>query len=467
MSNIKLILLSALLLTAGCTPKKHHPQQKLDIKKNTLDSIGQHMIEGDNVLGFSVSIDSAGITIYNGNFGYLDSDKAKAVDKASRFDIASISKMIGVTVIMKLVEENKLNLDQSLEELLPGFPNKEQARKVKLRHLISHTSGLWDNTLEVDSFFVATGNNPLSEDFFRLYPDRDLLFEPGSNYQYNNLGFVLMAFIAENATNKTWQELIDECINNPTGLDFQLIKYAVDLPGTSSMFNFQDGNFEKIPTWVYVKGDGGLTVSSEMLSKFPRLLLNGNIITTSSFDEMVIPKSLNDGTKTGYGFGVRNGFFMNERIIGHTGGWQSTYAIMAHFTDRNLTFAGLMNTDNGPEDIYSIFSQFMAAYLNRPAPDYSSSIKQHKDPHQLLGKYHGFGDEFDNLGTTVDIKMDQSGNLNYCIDDSCHLLYYMGSNRFWLEQYPFDYIEFQIDENVSAIREYYYGFYQVLRKKIQ
>ena len=458
-----LFLLLHLLL--ACSQVGEQTQEISQSNLSTsLDSLGRTIIAEGNILGFSVTIDSSGTSIYNGNFGYLDTSKTKAIQHDTRFDIASVSKMIGVAVIMKLVEQGKLNLDQTIEELLPDFPKKEVARKIRLRHLVSHTSGLIDNTLEVDSVFTATGITPKRNDFYNAFSEKYLLFEPETNYQYNNLGFVLMAFIAEKATNKSWQELINEMINEPTGLDFQLIKHVVDSATTSPIFNYNEGSFEKLTPWVYVMGDGGLTANSEMLSKFPRHLVQGDIILKSSLDEMVTPKQLNDGTTTGYGYGVRNGFFLEDQIIGHTGGWKSTYAIMAYLPGRDITFAGLMNTDNTPDNIYKIFTQFMTRYLGKSFPDHTKNSKKFEKPEQLLGDYHGFGDEFDNEGTTVTITM-EGNQLYYCVADTCDPLRYIEDNKFWLAKYPYDYIEFEVNEKASAIREYYYGFFQVLRRR--
>lgn len=461
----KLFVLPIFVLIGSCFTKNSSIPEHTESRKKTLDAIGDHVMKEGQVLGFSVSIDSAGTTIYNGNFGHIDAEKTKPVAKYTRFDIASISKMIGVSVIMKLVEQEKLKLDQTLEELLPDFPNKPLARKITLRQMISHTSGLMDNSLELDSLVRATGMVPGKMDFYTFMPGRELLYQPGTHYQYSNPGFVLMAFIAEHATQKSWQELINEIINEPSDLDFQLLKYAVDFPETSPLFNFKEDRFEQIPTWDYVLGDGGLTATSEMLSKFPRLLANERIVSKASFKEMMNPRSLKDGINTGYGLGVRNGYFLGEQIIGHTGGWESTYAIMAYLPELDLTFTGLMNTDNIPKDIYPIFSQFMLAFLDKPFPDYSRTSMQFKSPELLVGEYHGFGDEFDDIGTMVEIKLADNGELLYCIENWCDRLYYMGSNRFWLQPYPFDYIEFQVGEQSQALREYYHGFFQVLRKK--
>lgn len=459
---INLVLVGLILLSA-CSSDDPSIRRSLHQRTFALDSLGQQILSKGNVLGFSVSIDSAGKTLYNGNFGFIDADKTKPVDGQSRFDIASVSKMVGASVIMALIERGLLSLDQTLDELLPEFPEQEIAKKIKLRYLLSHTSGLLDNTLIVDSIFFQTGIPPERPDFLSFFEGKELLFEPGTKYQYCNAAYVFLAFIAENATKMEWQDIIDTYINEPAGLDFQLIKYAVDLPVTSPIFNRAEGGlFQPIPTWVYVMGDGGLTATTETLSKFPRVLAYGKILSDTSFREMVLPGSLTDGTRSGYGFGVRNGSFLGHHIIGHTGGWQSTYAVMAYLPELDLTFAGLMNTDGTPENINHRVLEFMQVYFKKDVPDYAENHQEYEHPEKLVGSYHGYGEEFDNEGATVIIKLGDQGELLYCLEGECDPLYYLGDDRFWMEKYPMDYLEFQVDSTVRAIREYYYGIFQVL-----
>ncbi len=453
-----------LVVLAACTTNSEPIRSKRTAK---LDSLGHAMIAQGEILGFSIAIDSAGTSIYSGSFGYTDAEKVVPVSAETRFDIASVSKLVGVSVIMKLVEEGQIHLDQTVWELLPEFPEVEQARKIKLRHLLSHTSGLLDYALEIDSIFMRTGVVPGKQDFLKFFKDKKLTFEPGSNYQYCNSGFMMMAFIAENATNKSWQELIDQYINEPGDLDFQLIKHAVELPETTPIFDFvEGGKFKKIPTWVYVIGDGGLTATSAELVKFPAYWKE--FLHPNSFEEMVTPTSLSINSTTGYGLGVRNGYFLGEPIIGHTGGWKSTYAILSHFPELNLTFAGIMNTDGTPAGLDHIFASFALMLLNWNVPDYEEKNLKITDPTVFVGNYHGYSYEFDLEGEVVSIRLSANEKLSYCLGDQCETLIYMGENKFWLESYPFDFIEFDVskDGKTTALKEYYYGFFQVHRAKV-
>ena len=158
-----------LVVLAACTTNSDPIPSKRTAK---LDSLGHAIIAQGEILGFSIAIDSAGTSIYSGSFGYTDAEKVVPVSAETRFDIASVSKLVGVSVIMKLVEEGQIHLDQTVWELLPEFPEVEQARKIKLRHLLSHTSGLLDYALEIDSIFMRTGVVPGKQDFLKFFKDK-------------------------------------------------------------------------------------------------------------------------------------------------------------------------------------------------------------------------------------------------------------------------------------------------------
>src|SRR5690606_12203998 len=115
--------------------------------------------------------------VYSRGFGFIDSMNTKLATAENYFLMASITKLVCAAMVVKLVEEQKLNLDQTLSELLPDFPNKEQATKVKLRHLLSHTSGLKDYAEVIDSVFMATGINPTKADFYNFFGTNISIFD--------------------------------------------------------------------------------------------------------------------------------------------------------------------------------------------------------------------------------------------------------------------------------------------------
>src|SRR5690606_34131333 len=291
-------------------------------------------------------------------------------------------------------------------------------------------------------------------------------FEPGTNYSYSNSGFILMGMAVERMTGKALQEEFDRVINQPAHLDLRLIKEATDLPEMSDYWENKDSTFISFPHWTWIKGDGGLTATPTMLAHFPGMWASGQIISKASFEEMISPTTLNNGIKTGYGLGVRNGEFYGERVIGHTGGHKSIYSIMVYFPERDLTFVVMMNTDGVRTSARNIFGQFAVTYFGWPEPDFS---KQEK-PHDNLSRYEGLYSTYDlKIDQTATIKLQDDDKLYYCFRDECYPMTYLGNHKFWISKWPYDHVVFAINAQgeVAGIKEYFTGFYAILRTKVE
>lgn len=458
-------LLLLLVLIISCKDTTSSDKKTPSALISKLDSIGKSFINSGQILGLTVAIKQGNDTLYNRGFGYLDAEKTRPVTNNTRFLMASISKLIGSTIIMKLVDEGKISLDQTLFELLPDFPNSEQAKKITLKHMLTHTSGLQDYAVEIDSSYVKTRIDPTKDDIYDFLNSKKLFFEPGSDFSYCNTGFYLMGLIIEKITGQTFQDVVDRVINQPTGINLKLIAEAIKDPEMSPYWELKDSTFINNPHWTWIEGDGGLTATSIMLAQFPKVWANGEIISAEAFKTMSSPTVLNNGVETGYGVGVRTGEFLGEKIFGHTGGHKSTYSIMVYFPESDMTFVCFMNTDNTPTSIRSVFAEFSKTVLQKETPNY----KDQEVPGRSLTMYEGTYRSFDyKMENIVSIERnDSDGHLYYCINNDCVKMYDLGGHKFWIEQWPYDFVSFYLDEKGEslALREYYTGFFSVLRKK--
>ncbi|UII79452.1 hypothetical protein [Flagellimonas sp. CMM7] len=88
-----------------------------------------------------------------------------------------------------------------------------------------------------------------------------------------------------------------------------------------------------------------------------------------------------------------------------------------------------------------------------------------KNPTNYTGDYAGFDSK---IGGTIQIKIGESQNLVYCIEDTCYPMIYLGNHKFWIEQWPYDHLAFEVDNKgkTLAIKEYFTGFYVMIRKRV-
>jgi CubicO group peptidase (beta-lactamase class C family) len=135
----------------------------------------------------------------------------------TRFDLGSINKSFTQILIGRLLADSSLDLDDTLAELLPEYPNPEPARKITVRHLLEHSSGLPDifgPAFQESS--KALYRTP--RDYFPLFAGRELDFEPGRGHRYSNSGFMVLGAIIEAITGKPYPEVVEEWVFEPAGM---------------------------------------------------------------------------------------------------------------------------------------------------------------------------------------------------------------------------------------------------------
>ena len=461
-----LILLAFILLHCSDNNKPEQANtpisSPMEIK---IDSIANDFIDQGKIMGLSIAVAQKDEVIYNKSFGFLDTGRTQKVNNDHTFLMASISKLITTTLAMKLVEEGRLSLDASLYDFLPDFPNQEQAKKIKLRQLLTHTAGLKDYADAVDSVYLATRISPTYDDYYAFFAENELDFEPDTHFNYSNSGFILMAMVIERITGKPFQEEIDRIINKPGGLDLKLIAERINTPEMCPYFELVDTILEPRPHWPWIKGDGGLTTTAKDLVTFPYKWANEVIISKQSYDAMVTPHKLIDGISTGYGLGVRTGNFEGEKVIGHTGGNKSTMSIMAYFPEREISLVVFVNTDNTPTDALYIEGFVALAALGKEIPVLSEMEIKDENLDRFLGDYKSIDNFYYGKGNITILKYPDDSHLyrkRTGSESKGTKLFYLGNNTFGYESFPMDRVIFETNNNGEIVA--YNNYWNGLRK---
>ncbi len=130
------------------------------------------------------------------------------------FLVGSITKPIIAALVLKLAEEGKLKLDETIGTYLTELP-ADKASKITVHHLLGHRSGL-QNYFQIEGWTSGGFNKNMSDDeFFGVIANMQLLFEPGSRYFYSNAGYYLLGEIIEKVTGKSYKEAIREYFLQP------------------------------------------------------------------------------------------------------------------------------------------------------------------------------------------------------------------------------------------------------------
>jgi len=150
-------------------------------------------------------------------YGVTDTVSNRPVTLETVFDLASLTKPLATTLsIMKLIEQKKLSLDQSLSMLLPGFAGSEKGA-ITVRHLLSHTSGLTDYR----PYYEKLREIPQSQrkKAIRELLSREMLIHPiGRKTLYSDIGFMILCWIVEEISKRQLNDFVSDEIYTPAGL---------------------------------------------------------------------------------------------------------------------------------------------------------------------------------------------------------------------------------------------------------
>ncbi|WP_195715222.1 serine hydrolase [Ancylomarina sp. 16SWW S1-10-2] len=181
--------------------------------------------------GASVAIVKNEKLVFAKGYGYADVDKKEKVEPDHLFRIASVSKLITATAIMKLKEEGKLQLSDRVfgEDGILNSKNyltihDKRAKKITVENLLRHTSGF--SSRYGDQMFMPLTiakkmdvPTPVSaETIIEFALSKRLNFAPGSRGSYSNLGYVILGKIVEKASGKDYEAYVQEHILQPAGI---------------------------------------------------------------------------------------------------------------------------------------------------------------------------------------------------------------------------------------------------------
>jgi N-acyl-D-amino-acid deacylase len=200
-------------------------------KAAPLDRMFAQFMEKHRVPGCAVAVSHGGKLVYARGLGFADIAERTPVTPTSLFRIASISKPVTAVAILRLVEQGKLKLDDSvfdllnLQELVADETKlDERQRKITVRHLLQHRGG-WDREQSFDAMFQAvrfaealqTPAPAGPQEIIRCMLQEQLDFSPGERYAYSNYGYCLLGRVIEKLTGQPYEAYVREQVLAPAG----------------------------------------------------------------------------------------------------------------------------------------------------------------------------------------------------------------------------------------------------------
>jgi D-alanyl-D-alanine carboxypeptidase len=303
-------------------------------QRAAVDKLVTSTMEREHIAGITVVVARSGAAVFEYGFGFADIAQKKPAAGDTVYPIGSITKQFTAASVLLLAEDGKLAIDDPIAKYVPGLPWGD---RITLRHLLDQESGVVD-------FRFGAGDltQPLTKArVLERLKQTDLMFPPGSKYEYSNSNYYLLGMVIEKVSGKTYQQFLAQRIFAPLGLNStyynDVAAHAPDLAvGYNTSRNGPQPIAAENPDWAYAAGAIASTASDA--------LRGGKLIGAESLRAMFSPGVLDNGSLTDYGFGwviVRHN---GHREIWHNGEVTGFHAMNATYPDENTDVVVLTNT---------------------------------------------------------------------------------------------------------------------------
>lgn len=284
----------------------------------TLDAALQARFRAD-APGAAVLVVQNGAVLLRKGYGLARLDTPAPITPTTLFRMASVSKQFTAMAVLLLAEHGKLNLNDSLSRFFPDF-NPTVGNRVRLRHLLTHTSGLLDYEEKVDS--TTFQRQVLDADVLTLVQAHPTTyFEPGSEFRYSNTGFCLLSLVVEKASGEPFGQFLAENMFRPLGMDRTALYETAKAHPDRALGYARDGAGRIQPSdqslTSATRGDGCVyTCLDDYLAWAEALRRNRLLNLPKWLDKIASP--VKKGTEVRYGLG----WFFSEKTpleLSHTG----------------------------------------------------------------------------------------------------------------------------------------------------
>jgi CubicO group peptidase (beta-lactamase class C family) len=370
-------------------------------KSAQVDELFSAWPEG-NAPGAAVVVMQDGEVLYKNGYGMADLETGSPVRPQTVFRLASLTKQFTAVAIMMLAESGELSYDDSITRLLPEFAS--HARKITIRHLLTHTSGLQ----EYEALFLrggmidedyprsskrAAGNfEPTSADVLRLLADETLRHAPGEHWEYGNSGYVLLAQIIERISGQSFSEFLRRHIFLPLGMNNSLLydETRPEVPNRATSYLADEETYQDIDYTPLnlIYGQDGIYSTAEDMIKWCRSLGSEQLVAADAWQQAFTTDRLKVGANTGYGFGWFLGASRNLRRVAHTGSWAGFRNLLAFYPEERFVALVLSNFIEFDDPTRSAFASRLAGiYLSDKLDSPLAAKIAPGDLRQCAGEY--------------------------------------------------------------------------------
>jgi CubicO group peptidase (beta-lactamase class C family) len=363
-------LLLASVLLACTTPRAAAFAQDQGALTRYVDSVANAAVSEHRTPGVSIAIVKNGRTVLAKGYGVADLENDVPATPETVYRIGSVTKQFTAAAIMRLVEQGKLSLDDTLQKFFPNYP--AQGNRVTVRHLLNHTSGIKSYTSLGPKWQRLMRLDLAPDSLVALFASEPFDFKPGDEWRYDNSGFFLLGMIVEKLSGKTYGQYRQDEFFTPLHLTGTI--YCDHAPiikhRAQGYAPPPDGAFTNAAplsmTQPYAAGSLCSTVTD--LAAWTIALSSGKVVSPASYQRMTIPDTLNNGKPLTYGFGLGTGTLGGHRQVSHNGGINGFISELHHYPGDSLITVVLTNLEgNVAPTLERLVARRALGIADRPA----------------------------------------------------------------------------------------------------
>jgi CubicO group peptidase (beta-lactamase class C family) len=327
-----------------------------------MEAVAAGFMSAHSVPGLSVAVARGGEVLYERGFGFADEDKQEKVTPAHFFRIASVSKPITSVTLFRLMEERRLALEDTVFGsrgiLGDGFgkgPYKQWVEDIRIKHLLTHTGGGWQNDGTDPMFRYPTMNH---QQLIAWAIEKVALeHPPGEHYAYSNFGFCILGRVIEKLTGVEYEQHVRDAVLKRCGAaDMRIAGNTRAERGPGEVVYYGSGRENPYNMNVRrMDSHGGWLATARDLAMFASHVdghaAGRNILNPASIREMTTASAANAGYAKGWAVNRFQNWW-------HTGSLPGTTSIMVR-TASGFCWAALANSREASGDTGGAMDQMM------------------------------------------------------------------------------------------------------------
>ena len=298
------------------------------------------------------------------SYGYKNFAAHVLNDSNTIFQIGSITKQFTAAVILKLQEEGKLSVHDKLSAYFPQF---KYAGEITIENLLTHTSGIYNYTIDIDDQDSAIACNPINKQLLLdLMFKHRLDFKPGSQFRYDNSGYYLLGLIIEKVTGKSYEQNVRDIIFTPLQMNHSLFDFSHSRD-TNIATGYQTINAsmqKEASAWRWdstvTYAAGAIWSTTGDMYKWAQAIADKKILSADSWKAMLTPHL------DKYGYGVYIDSLFGKQTISHGGGIPGFIAYLCYYPQEDVTIILLNNEGDFGEALNGMNADLSAIIFHKP-----------------------------------------------------------------------------------------------------